>query len=233
MSLRGRLLCTLFVAAVAVPAPNAWSGDAKPDDAATSHRRFDDVAHWSSVFDDPKRDEWQKPDAIVSALALPAGASVADIGAGTGYFAKRLSAAVGATGTVFVVEVEPNLVAHLRDRADKENLANVVPILGSTSDPRLPRDSVDVALFVDAWHHVDRRREYLRTLQRALRPDARIAIVEWKPGKQPVGPQEEDHKLAREQVEREMAAAGFELVAAPDQLPHQYMLLFRRPPGSN
>lgn len=196
-------------------------------DRATSHRRFNDVAHWSSVFDDPKRDEWQQPDRIVAALKLEPGMSVADIGAGTGYFSRRLSSAVGASGAVFVVEVEPNLVTHLRDRAETEKTANVIPVLASADNPRLPAASIDLALFVDAYHHVDGRLAYLAVLKRALRAGGRVAIVEWKPGKQPVGPPEEDHKLAREQVIREMTGAGFEAVETPDFLRHQYFALFR------
>jgi predicted methyltransferase len=196
-------------------------------DRATSDRRFDDTAYWSKVFDDPKRDEWQRPEELLAALSLEPGMIVADIGAGTGYFSKRLSAAVGTGGAVFAVEVEPNLVAHLRDRAEKEKTANVVPVLASKNDPRLPPASVDVVLFIDAYHHVDGRRAYLATLRRSLQPSARVAIVEWKPGERPFGPKEEDHKIPRQKVVSEMEEAGFELVAAPDPLPHQYLLIFR------
>jgi len=211
--------------AFAQPPPSA---DATArSDRATSNRRFDDAAQWAKVFDDPKRDEWQRPDQLVAALSLATGMTVADIGAGTGYFAKRLSTAVGVAGAVFAVEVEPNLVVHLRERAQDEKTPNVVPVLASVDNPRLPPASVDVALFVDAYHHVDGRLDYLAILRRSLRPSARVAIADWKPGPQPVGPKEEDHKIAREQVEREMNAAGFELVAAPDLLPHQYLLIFR------
>ncbi|MFN2426308.1 MAG: methyltransferase domain-containing protein [Candidatus Binatia bacterium] len=220
---------SLVVAAVALAigvACGAWAEQA-PTDGATSHRKFDDVVHWGKVFDDPARDQWQKPDHIVDALGLRPGMGVADIGAGTGYFSRRLSVAVGQSGAVYVVEVEPNLVAHMRDRADAEKTANVVPVLASADNPRLPPASIDVALFVDAWHHVDARRAYLAVLRRALRPGGRIGVVEWKPGKQPQGPKEEDHKVPRETVIGEMTAGGFELVETPDFLPHQYFLLFR------
>ena len=223
-----RRVARTSVAALAIVAASITCGLAdEGGDRATSHRRFDDVAHWSRVFDDPKRDEWQRPDEIIRVLELEPGMSVADIGAGTGYFSRRLSNAVGSSGSVFVVEVEPNLVAHLRDRARAEKTANVVPVLASKNDPRLPAASIDLALFVDAYHHVDGRIAYLALLKRALRPGARVAIVDWKPGKRPVGPPEEDHKLAREQVIREMTEAGFQLIEAPDILPHQYLLLFR------
>lgn len=216
---------TAMAMTIGVATP-ALAEDARAD-RATSHRKFNDVAHWRSVFDDPKRDEWQHPERILAALKLEPGMRVADIGAGTGYFSRRLSAAVEASGSVFVVEVEPNLVAHLRDRAETEKTANVVPVLASADNPRLPSASIDLALFVDAYHHIDGRLAYLAVLKRALRAGGRVAIVEWKPGKQPVGPPEEDHKLAREQVVREMTGAGFELVETPDFLPHQYLVLFR------
>lgn len=218
----------VLTAMIALVAPRSGAADTAKADGATSHRRFDDAAHWSKIFDDPTRDEWQRPGEIVAALALKPGMSVADIGAGTGYFSKRLSEAVGPAGAVFVVEVEPNLVAHLRDRAAKEKTANVVPVLASADNPRLPPASIDVALFVDAYHHVDGRSAYLAALGRSLRPDARVVIVEWKAGEQPFGPREEDHKIPPEQVEREMREAGFETVATPDLLPHQYIRIFRR-----
>jgi predicted methyltransferase len=224
-------LVAVFPGAGALAETPASTPEPAASDRATSDRRFDDTAYWSKVFDDPKRDEWQRPEELVSALALEPGMAVADIGAGTGYFSRRLSAAVGAGGAVFAVEVEPNLVAHLRDRAEKEKTANVIPVLASTNDPRLPPASVDLALFVDAYHHVDGRHAYLATLRRSLRPSARVAIIEWKPGEQPYGPKEEDHKIPRQKVVSEMEAAGFELMAAPDPLPHQYMLVFRISPS--
>jgi predicted methyltransferase len=224
----GLALVGTFLPGLAAHAnPPASDGSPAVSDRATSDRRFDDTAYWSKVFDDPKRDEWQKPKELVAALAIEPGMAVADIGAGTGYFSKRLAEAVGANGAVFAVEVWPNLVSHLRDRAEKEKTPNVIPVLASTGNPRLAPESVDLALFIDAYHHVDGRLAYLATLRRSLRPSARVAIVDWKPGPQPFGPKEEDHKLPREKVEAEMKEAGFELAGAPDLLPHQYVLIFR------
>lgn len=199
-------------------------GGAASDDA-TSHRSFADVPYWSGVFDDPKRDAWQKPDALIGALGLTPGTCVADLGAGTGYLTRRLSAAVGPTGTVLAVEVEPNLVAHLRARAEKEGTANVVPILGSLDNPRLPTGAVDVLLIVDTYHHIDGRVAYMRARRAALRPGGRVVVVDWEKRPLPVGP-EMDHKLAREQVVDEMQRAGYRLVEQPSVLEHQYVLVF-------
>jgi predicted methyltransferase len=215
----------LIILAVAHAAP----GSAGPHDA-TSRHPFDDVDHWTAVFDDPERDAWQKPDALVKALALEPGMTVADLGAGTGYMSRRLSEAVGPRGTVFAVDPEPNLVAHLRARAERERTANVVPVLASSDNPRLPTGGVDLVLILDTYHHLDDRLRYLRDLARVLRPGGRVAVIDWHKRPLPVGP-DLDHKLAREQVVAEMTAAGWALDSESDVLPYQYFLLFRRKPA--
>jgi len=212
---RAILIATLVVARVALAA----------SDDATVHHPFGDLEHWKAVFDDPARDAWQKPAELVKALGLRPGMTVADLGAGTGYFSRHLSAAVGPDGTVFAVEPEPQLLAYLRDRAEREKTRNVVPILASLDDPRLPPRAVDVVLVVDTFHHIDGRIAYFRALRRVLRRDGRVAIVDWQKRPLPVGP-ELEHKLAREQVVDEMRAAGYALVAEPDLLPYQYVLVF-------
>jgi ubiquinone/menaquinone biosynthesis C-methylase UbiE len=193
---------------------------------ATVHHSFADAERWAGVFDDPNRDRWQQPAAVVEALAITPGMTVADVGAGTGYFMPYLTAAVGEHGTVLAVDVEPSLVAHLRQRAETAPHANVVPILGSFDTPRIPAGSADLILFVDTIHHVDARPAYFRRLQGALRPGGRVAIVDFKKEPAPVGPPLA-HKLARSQVEEEMTLAGYELIDAPDILAYQYLLVFR------
>lgn len=200
-------------------------GGARDADDATVRHRFDDVAHWTKVFDDPSRDAWQKPAEVVAALELRPGAMVADVGAGTGYFARHLAAAVGPRGTVLAVDVEPALVEHLRERAEREKLANVTPVLGSADDPRLPAGKVDLVLLIDTYHHIDDRIDYARRLRAALAPGGRVAIVDWQKRELPVGPRVE-HKLEREQIVGEMTAAGYRLVAEPDLLPYQCFLIF-------
>jgi SAM-dependent methyltransferase len=127
---------------------------------------------------------------------------------------------------VLAVDPEPTLVAHLRQRAEREGSANVVPVLASLDNPRLPAGLVDVVLIVDTFHHIDDRVAYFRRLRQALRPPGRIAIVDWQKRELPVGP-EMDHKLAREQVVREMETAGYRLVEEPSILPYQYFLIFQ------
>lgn len=193
---------------------------------ATVRHSFEDVPHWVKVFDDPERDGWQKPAEVVKALGLAPGMTVADVGAGTGYFSRYLAEAVGAGGTVFAVEVEPNLVTHLRERSEKEGTGNVVPVLGSADNPRLPAGGVDLILIVDTLHHIDDRPAYLRRVQRALKPGGRIAVVDFKKEESPVGPPPE-HRLARDQVLQEFELAGYRLVEEKALLQYQYFLLFR------
>lgn len=210
------------------PVPPAPTATAAPFAATPGSRHdFADVAQWRRVFDDPARDAWQKPRELVAALGLRPGMWVADLGAGTGYFSRWLDAAVRPRGVVFAVDTEPNLLAHLRSRAEEERTSTVIPVLASFDDPRLPPGALDLVLIVDTYHHLDDRRAYLGRLGAALKPTGRIAIVDWKQGELPIGPPP-DHKLARAQVIDEMRAVGWQLVDAPTLLPHQYVLVFAR-----
>ncbi len=196
-------------------------------DRATATHDFEDVEHWVAVFDDPARDAWQMPARVADALQLQPGNVVADVGAGTGYFNPYWSRAVGERGAVFAVDVEARLVAHLRDRAEKEATANVVPILGSASHPRLPPGLVDVAILVNTYHHIDLRRDYFRRFRRFLAPRGRLVIIDWRAeGEMPVGPPA-DHRISAAQVVEELGAAGYVPVGSLDFLPHQYGRIFR------
>src|SRR5205823_12845646 len=175
--------CTaLLVALIALGTPPAYAAS----DDATSHKSFADVQQWVSVFDDPARDAYQKPGEVVRALRIRPGMRVADVGAGTGYFSRYLSTAVGATGTVFSADTEPELVRHLRERAEKERTDNVVPILASPDNPRLPRGAVDLVPLVDTFHHIDHRVAYFGSLRRTLAPGGRVAVVDWQDRKSTV-----------------------------------------------
>lgn len=194
------------------------------DDATVSHR-FDDAERWSAVFDDPARDAWQKPDVLVDALRLPRGGVVADIGAGTGYFNARLAEAVGRKGRVIAVDIEPSMVCHMARRALKERTLQVEPRLGAPGDPRLAPAEADVVLLVDTYHHIDDRVAYFGALRAALRPGGRLVVVDFKPGELPVGPAP-DQKIPPEQVDRELASAGWTRLEAPDLLPYQFVHVY-------
>lgn len=199
-------------------------------DGATVHHSFSNAEHWSTVFDDPARDAWQKPEVLIPALKLPRNGTVADIGAGTGYFNARLAAAVGKKGKVIAVDIEPNLVCHMARRALKERTLEVEPRLGTPSDPLLTPAEVDLVLTVDTYHHIDARVDYFRRLGSTIRPKGRLVVVDFKAGELPVGPGP-DHKISPEQVDRELAEAGWTLTAALDDLlPYQFVHIYTRAP---
>jgi ubiquinone/menaquinone biosynthesis C-methylase UbiE len=219
MRIPGGIVWLLVVAVVTAGRVNAANDD------ATARHSFGDVAHWEKVFDDPARASWQQPAAIVQALALAPGMVVADVGAGTGYLERALSQAVGPRGVVYAVEVEPNLVTHLRDRAEREGTTNVIPVLGSLDAPRLPAGRVDRLLLLDTYHHIDGRVAYFQRLRAALAPGGRVVIVDWEKREDTIGP-ELAHRLAREQVTDEMRRAGYQPVPTTTPLTHQYVLAF-------
>ena len=195
---------------------------------ATVHHGFGDVDHWVAVFDDPSRDAWQKPDEILQALHIRAGMTVADLGAGTGYFSVRLAKAVGPEGRVLAIDVEPKLVAHLKERAEKESLPQITALLVPPDDPKLPAAGVSLVMIVDTWHHIDDRLTYLGKLAKGLAPGGRVAVVDFKKGDFPVGPPDA-HKLAPEDVIREFSKAGWALAERKDDLQYQYVLSFSPP----
>jgi SAM-dependent methyltransferase len=147
---------------------------------------------------------------------------VADIGAGTGYFAARIANMLP-KGRVYAVDLEPDMVRHLAARAKREKLANLVAVQGAAGDPKLP-EKVDVALFVDVYHHIDDRPAYFRRLRGALRPGGRVAIVDFKLDS-PQGPPRAA-RIAPERVIAEMRQAGYAVAGRHDFLPYQYFLLF-------
>ena len=208
------------------PASEAGHDHAHPPAATHS---FDDVEKWAAVFDSPDRAQWQKPEIIAGLIGLKEGMVVADIGAGTGYFERFFSKAVGSKGKVYAVDTEPKMVSHLEERARREATPNVVPLLAAADDPRLPDRSVDVVFICDTYHHIGDRVEYIRVLAKALKPRGTIAILDFHKRPLPVGPPPE-HKLAREVVVAEFTEAGWSLASESDKLPYQYLLVFRSSP---
>jgi predicted methyltransferase len=194
------------------------------DDATVTHR-FDDPAKWSQTFDDPARDAWQQPAKVLAALAIAPGMTVADIGAGTGYFNPHLAAAVGADGVVIASDVEPNLIAHMTERAKADGTPQVMPRLGEPSDPKLAPAEVDRVLLVDTYHHIDGRVDYFGRLKGALKPGGKLLIVDFKAGDIPVGPPP-DHRIPKDKVLAELGQAGWVLESDADVLPHQFVLVF-------
>jgi len=148
---------------------------------------------------------------------------VADIGAGTGYFSARLANMLAA-GRVYAVDAEPDVIATLAERAKRDGLKNLVAVKATPGDARLPA-KVDLALFVDGYHHVESREGYFRRLRDSLAPGGRVAVIDFRLDS-PEGPPREA-RIAPEKVKAEMKKAGYVLVAEHAFLPYQYFLVFR------
>ncbi len=196
--------------------------DGSSDDGAF-HRRFDDADKWAKDFDNPERDVWQKPDEVIEALHLESGSSVADLGAGTGYFSVRIAKRIP-DGKVFAVDVEPDMVRYLGERGRGEQLANHYPILANADAANLS-EPVDLILVVDTYHHIGHRKHYFAKLKSSLKPNGRLVIIDFK-ANSPNGPPPQ-HRIPSEKVTEELSEAGYALVETHEFLPRQYFLVFR------
>ena len=188
------------------------------------HRKFEDADKWAKEFDNAERDAWQKPEQILDALHLQPTSSVADIGAGTGYFSVRIAKRIP-KGKIFAVDVEPDMVRYLGERAHREHLTNLIPVKASADAANVP-EPVDVVLVVDTYHHIGNRTQYFAKLKSSLRPTGRLAIVDFK-ADSPSGPPAQ-HRISPERVTEELNAAGYSLVETLSFLPRQYYLVFRK-----
>jgi predicted methyltransferase len=197
-----------------------------PAAAQTPHRHdhsFSGAEHWAKVFDDPQRDAWQKPHEVIQALKLKPDSVVADIGAGTGYFAVRFAHMVP-KGKVYAVDAEPDMVKYLADRAKRSGLGNLTAVQAQPGDPKLP-GKVDLTILVDVYHHIDNREQYFRRLQDSLNPGGRLAIIDFRLDS-PVGPPRAA-RIAAEKVKAELQGAGYALTEEHTFLPNQYFLIFK------
>jgi SAM-dependent methyltransferase len=219
MMARRLLICVLGIL-LAAPA----AAQVHHQHRGAADHRFDNAESWARVFDDPARDAWQKPDEVVRALKLAPGAAVADIGAGTGYFAVRLARAAP-QGRVYGVDASADMVKYLAERAQREGLGNVTAVQAGARSANLPAP-VDLALLVDVYHHIDDRVEYFRGLRGSLAPGGRVAIIDFRPESRR-GPR---HKLPASTVLEEMKRAGYALTERHEFLPDQYFIVFAPSP---
>jgi ubiquinone/menaquinone biosynthesis C-methylase UbiE len=191
-----------------------------------THGNPADLAGYIARLESPERAAWQMPDQVVAAFGLRPGHVVADVGAGPGYFALRLARQVGRRGRVFAVDVEPALLAVLRERVAAGKHERITPVLGLPGDPLLPEASCDRVLSVNAYHHYADRPAALRRMARLLRRGGRLALVDFHKRESPVGPPLAE-RVAREQVLAESRRAGLRVVRELTFLPYQYFFLLR------
>jgi ubiquinone/menaquinone biosynthesis C-methylase UbiE len=180
---------------------------ARPAAAQLANRTADE---WIATLESPTRIESLKIYETLGKLAIKPGQLVADIGAGTGIFSIRFSSAVKPGGKVYAVDVDQKLLDHILEAATEQGIVNVVPVLGEFDDPALP-DDIDLAFINDVLHHIEHRELYLKNLAAYLKPNGRVAIIDFKPGQGGHANQPE-LQVSQEQVTAWMAAAGLKPV---------------------
>lgn len=205
------------------PAHHACS--AHGDTHAHHGHSFARAEEWAPKFDDPARDAWQKPDAVIAAMALTPAMTVADVGAGTGYFAVRLARAVP-QGQVIATDLEPDMVRYLAERAQRETIPNLRAAQATAMTSGLAPASVDAILVVDVWHHLADRACYASDLVAALRPGGRIFVVDFTAAADRGPPAA--MRLAPDQIIADLASAGLDAKLSPTTLPDQYIIEAKR-----
>jgi len=189
----------------AISGQHPASGGAAAEQRKTSEPYTGDL----SVFDSPGRDERLQINRVMDILGIAPGKSVADIGAGSGWFTVRAARRVGAGGLVYAVDINPEAVKYVGERAQKEQLQNVKTILSKADDPLLPAGSVDAVLMLKTYHEVAQPVVLLQNLRAALRAGAKVGVIDRNGNG-------EDHGVGRDVVIREAKEAGFELLKQYD-----------------
>ena len=200
----------------------------RSEDLFTSLARRAWARGYTELLERPNREDVQKSPEIMKALALRPGERVADIGAGTGYFTFQVAEAVGPQGQVLALDIAPEMLEYLDLRAKARKAANVTLRRVASEDPQLEPGSVDTILMIDAIHYVTDRVAYAKKLRPALAPGGRVVIIDYRPkpmSERPWGPPPEQ-QFPKEQMDREMAAAGFRVLKAFDFLPEQFFVIY-------
>ena len=192
-----------------------------------SGRRFAPVMGYQGAdwLERSERDEEEAPDIALNVLKIPRGASVADIGAGSGFITERLSARVGPTGRVFANDLQPQMLQILGRRLAQRNITNVTLVQGTIDDPKLDAASVDLEIMVDVYHELSQPQAMLRRLRAALKPGGRLVLLEYRK-EDPTIPIKFEHKMSIAEAKMELEAEGFALARVDEALPRQHILIF-------
>ena len=201
--------------------------NASAEERHHGHSPFKSIDEYIQRMESPDRVEWQKPEKVVDYLSINKGDTVADIGAGSGYFTVLFSKRVGDNGKVYAVDIEKGMIEYIEKRAQKEGLNNMNYVLAKPDDPLLPKSSVDLIFICDTYHHIEKRGNYLKILKDVLKKDGRLVIVDFHTVKTPVGPPL-GMRIPKEKTVKEILSAGFKAEAEYFFLPYQYFLIFSK-----
>jgi len=189
------------------------------------HKLHQDSKAYIAMMEDPARAAYQKPHEVVMSLDIKEGESIADIGAGSGYFTFRFAHHVGEKGKIYAVDVNPDMILYMNRRIRELQLKNIVTVLSAPDDPLLLDKSIDRFFICETWHHIQAQTQYLALMKKMLKPGGQITMIDFQKKATPVGPPDE-MRVAREDVIRQMEANGFRLAKENTFLPYQYFLIF-------
>ena len=175
-----------------------------------------------------EREDEENPDLAMRLIRVQRGQTVADLGAGSGYYTRRLARAVGDTGRVYAVDIQQGMLDLLQAALARDRITNVVPVLGGVDDPRLPADSLDLILMVDVYHEFAQPQTMLQRMKTALKPGGRLVLLEYR-GEDRDVPIRPEHKMTKAQVKLEVEHEGFKQQRVYDDLPWQHLIVFTRP----
>ena len=194
-----------------------------------SGRRYASVMGWQGAewLERSEREQEEQPDRALDALGALTGLTVADVGAGSGYFTVRLAARVGPDGRVYANDLQPEMLKMLAARLSRERISNVTLIQGSADNPRLPANAIDLILMVDVYHEFSAPQEMLRAMRAALKPGGRLVLLEYRK-EDPGVPIRVEHKMSIAEARLELEAEGFTLSRVDDRLPRQHILIFTK-----
>ena len=182
--------------------------------------------HGAAWLEREDREAEQRPAEVIRAMGLKGGEVVVDLGCGTGWFARRLAKAVGPSGKVYAVDIQPEMLELLRGYLAKEEIANVEPVLGTETDTRLDPGSVDWILMVDVYHEFQQPKAMLEAIRRTLKPKGKVALIEYRLEGTSAGHIRTEHRMSVEQVMAEWPKAGFRLVKKHEFLATQHLFIF-------
>ena len=174
----------------------------------------------------PERVEEEHPDQALDALNLQPGSTVADIGAGVGYFTFRMAERVGPTGIVYGQDIQPEMIRLLKENMATRKVTNVRPVLGSYDDPKLPKNALDLILLVDVYHEFSEPVKMVDAMRESLKPNGRLVLLEYR-GEDPRVPIRPEHKMTLKQVRSEIEPQGFRFDESIETLPWQHIIVFR------
>ena len=182
----------------------------------------------ASWLDRPERDREEDPDLAIRLLRIQKGATVADVGAGSGNITIRLAKQVGPMGKVYANDIQPGMLDILQKNVARAKLTNVTPVLGAIDDPKLPAESIDLAIMVDVYHEFSEPQKMLQRLREAIKPGGRLVLLEYR-AEDPDVPILREHKMSKAQVKQEVEHEGFKQTRVYDDLPWQHLFVFTRP----